>query len=504
MLMTPPPALSDLPAGTQLIAGLGVATIYADIDFETYSPAGFVWNAEAQRWDGPPGAPQQKKGLPVVGTTVYSAHPGFEILSMSYDLKDGRGRRHWHPGMALPQDLFAHITAGQPLEAWNVGFERWTWEQLCVARWNWPPVHPDQWRCAMAKARAHALPGALAKTGEVLNLAVQKDAGGKRLLDKFSVPQKPTKGDPRLRTPPIWTNEDAAREFGVLLGAGIRETAARKVIQADIDDTQALARYNDIDIASEAEASSLIPDLSPDELAYWRDDQAINKRGVQIDVASIDACISIIRQAQERYGDELLALTGCKPTEIAKLQGWLHGQGVHLDSLDEDAVEAALRGMLPPAARRALEIRAAVGSASVKKVFAMRNQVSAAGRLHDLYSYHAARTGRPTGNGPQPTNLPKAGPNVYRCGYELTRDGDTLLPTGGCGRYHGAHTMRCHHCGKFTLRGPKAAREWSPDAMEDALEAIGHGSLDWLEMVFGEAMLTIAGCLRGLFIARQA
>lgn len=186
---------------------------------------------------------------------------------------------------------------------------------------------------------------------------------------------------------------------------------------------------------------------------------------------------------------------------LQQLKGWLHGRGVHLDSMDEDAIEEALKWNLPPEARRALEIRAAVGSASVKKVFAMRNQATRAGRLHDLYTYHGARTGRPTGNGPQPTNLPKAGPHVYRCGYEFLEGKDTLLPGGGCGRHHGAHTMWCHWCGKVTVRGPKASREWNPDAVDDALEAIGHRSLEWLQILFGDAMLTIAGVLRGLFIA---
>jgi hypothetical protein len=89
--------------------------------------------------------------------------------------------------------------------------------------------------------------------------------------------------------------------------------------------------------------------------------------------------------------------------------------------MDEEAIEAKL-ATLPPhppgkhyPPRRALELRQLAGSASVKKVFAMANQISSRDRLHDLFNYHGARTGRPTGEGPQPTNLPKAGPPVYRC-----------------------------------------------------------------------------------------
>lgn len=504
MIPTPPLPLEQRLAGTQFVAGLGVATVLPDLDFETYSPAGFVWDAEAQTWRGPPGAPASQKGLNVVGAAVYAEHPGAEILCLRYNLKDGMGSRHWRPGLPEPTDLLDHVRRGGLLEAWNVGFERTIWREICVRRLGWPPVAPGQWRCAMAKARAHALPGRLDKTGEVLDLKVQKDADGKRLLDRFSIPRKPTQADPRRRAVPLWTPQDAEREFNRLLTPDAREAHKRKLwamLWEDHQDTLKLDRYNDIDIATEAEASSVIPDLTPTELRFWQDDQRINERGMRIDLDSVHACIAIIRQAERRYGEELLGLTGCKPTELQKLKGWLHAQGVHLDAMDEDAVEAALKWNLPPAARRALEIRAAVGSASVKKVFAMLNQVSRDGRLHDLYTYHGARTGRPTGNGPQPTNLPKAGPNVYRCGYEIIDGEEKLLPSGGCGRYHGAHTMWCHWCGKTTLRKPKAAREWNPDAMEDALAAISHKSLDWLEVLFGDAMLTIAGVLRGLFIA---
>lgn len=464
-----PPRLDDLPAGTRLLAGLGHSTVIPDLDFESFSSAGFIFDAERNKWTGPPNASQGKKGLSVVGAAVYTEHPSCEVLSLAYDLKDGCGKQHWTPGFAPPAALHAYIRTGGLLEAWNVGFERWVWENVCVPRYGWPPVHPSQWRCAMAKARAHALPGALDKAGEVLALAIQKDKDGKRLLDKFSIPRNPTKTDPRTR---IRLHEDPA-------------------------DALRLFQYNVTDIASEAEASSVIPDLSPAELRYWQDDQAINRRGMQVDVESIHNCIAIIEQAQRRYGEELQALAGCAPTELQQLKGWLHGRGVHLDSMDEDAVTAALTWNLPPEARRALEIRAAVGSASVKKVFAMRNQVTRAGRLHDLYTYYGARTGRPTGNGPQPTNLPKAGPHVYRCGWHQGKP----LASGGCGRHHGAHTMWCHWCGRTTLRPPAAAAEWNPEAMVDALEAISHRSLDWLQILFGDAMLTIAGVLRGLFIA---
>ena len=95
--LPPPPPLEALPAGTRLRAGLGYATVLPDLDFETYSEAGMVYDPERQRWHGPPGAPGSTKGLPVIGARVYAEHRSTEVLCLAYDLKDGRGRRQW-PG----------------------------------------------------------------------------------------------------------------------------------------------------------------------------------------------------------------------------------------------------------------------------------------------------------------------------------------------------------------------------------------------------------------------
>lgn len=143
---------------------------------------------------------------------------------------------------------------------------------------------------------------------------------------------------------------------------------------------------------------------------------------------------------------------------------------------------------MTPAAHEALTIRAAIGSAAVKKTYAMRNQCAPDGRLHDLFSYHAARTGRATGNGPQPTNLPNHGPDVLRC---------------SCGRHYGPMLSACPWCGLPTLPGysTPGALEWNADATADALEVISTRSLAALIYFFGEGLPVISACLRGLFVA---
>ena len=443
-------------------AGLGLTTVRPDFDFETYSEAGFVWNADRQKWESPAGAAAGKKGLPVVGAAVYAQHPSTEVLCMAYDLKDGTGRHFWHPGMPPPQPLLDFVARGGEVEGWNVAFEWWIWNEVCVRRYGWPPLAQEQTYDAMAKARAFALPGSLGNVSDVLNLSRKKDPDGDRLLKKFSMPRNPTKADGRLRIVPNF--DDPADE-----------------------DAQRLKAYNLRDIEAEFEASWRIPDLQPLELQVWRTDQRINRRGMAIDLAAIDGAIRIIGQASEQYGRELKELAGCYPTELQRLRGWLGAQGLHMETMDEDAIEAALADpFIPAPCRRALEIRQAVGSASVKKVFAMRNQVARGGRLHDLYTYHGAHTGRPTGNGPQPTNLPRSGPDCWECAH--------------CGHHHNTPGAVCPWCFTPFDRSAKR-REWSPEAMGDAITIATTGSLPAMEWFFGDAMHALAGTLRGLFVA---
>lgn len=426
----------------------------AHIDFETYSEAGYVWGGE--KWQSLPNAAQGKKGLPVVGAAIYAAHPSTTVLCLVYSI-DGRLVR-WVAGQLPPVDLFLHIRSGGLIESWNVAFERWIWLEVCHKRMGWPELPTAQLRCAMAKARAYSLPGALGNTGAVLGLSIQKDKGGKRLLDKFSMPRNPTLSDPRIR---IQTSEDAV-------------------------DAEALYRYCEIDVLSETEASRRIPDLEGEELRYWQADQSINWRGVQIDLPAVNDCCEIIGQAQEKYNTELFTLTNgavARASELAKLKAWAGLDG----SLDEDGIDAILKvPTLLPWVRRALEIRQAVGSASVKKAYAMRNRATTAGRIHDLFIYHGARTGRCTGEGPQPTNLPNSGPEVWVC--------------GDCHGYFGAAHSGCPHCG--AARAGKS-EEWSSRAAEYALSLIRHRSLELLEYVFGDALSVVSGCLRALFIAKD-
>lgn len=438
-----------------------------ELDFETYSPAGFVWNANTESYDPPRGA--SKKGLPVVGVAKYVEHPQAEVLSLAYDLKDGYGARLWTPQQkGLPHDLFEYIKSGKLIEAWNVAFENWVWNKICVPKYGFPQWNILQLRCAAAKARAYALPGSLDPAGEVLNIIHKKDKRGKMLLNRFSIPRNPTRNNPAHR---IYPHQD--------------------------DLSRQLYEYNVRDIQAEAEISAQVPDLLPQELEFWQHDLSINYRGVAIDVELINLSMQIIEAAYDKYNTELFHLTNgeiCSPSEVSKIIKWLMQNGVATEKLDEESVEIciqALDNLTVPLPRqnevkRVLEIRRDNSSAAVKKLYSMSNQVTKEGRLHDLFIYHSARTGRAAGSGPQPQNLPNSGPDVNQCNNPV------------CQRHFGLQHVSCPWCGAVV---GKEVTEWNAKAVDDAIEIIRSGDLGYVEYFYGNAIDVISGCLRGFFIA---
>lgn len=457
--------MSDYLAGTQIQAGYSVATVLPDFDFETYSEAGARLNLETMKWVALPGS--KKKGIGAVNAAVYAEHPSTEVLSMWYDLKDGTGRHRWLPGDPPPQHLFDHIARGGLLEAHNSGFEYLIWLHVCHRRMGWPELPLEQLRCSASKCRAHSLPGSLKGAGEALGLAAEaaKDKEGQRVMLKLSQPRNPTKTNGAHR----WTPQSAP------------------------DDFTKLYDYNEQDIVAESNVSQRVPDLSPSELTLWLLDQRINYRGVAIDTTNLRHCIAVVNQATERYTAELQQITAGTVNsagEIAKIQGWLGAMGLPLSSLDADSVSDALAmEWLPDHVRRVLEIRASLGAASVKKLFAMNRTVNNDGRLRELFAYCGAdRTGRFAGRGAQPQNFPNSGPKCRQCD-----------PVNGCGHYYGTVADWCPFCGISSQFSEPS--EWCPEAIDDFLAIMATEDLDVVERFLGDAIAAVSGCLRGMFTA---
>lgn len=454
--LPPSPDVTVLPYGTKLVAGLGEATVLADLDFETYSEAGFEWSEIEGKWIAPFKA--RKKGLMLVGSQVYVEHPTAEVICAAYDLKDGKGRRLWLPSMPPPLDLFEHLAKGLLVEAFNSGFEEKVWNVICVKKYGWPPLDPELLICAAAKSRAHCLPGALGKVGQALDIAEAKDTGGKRLIQKFSIPRKPTKKNPNKRV----------------------------LALEDLEDGVAFYKYCLQDIVAEANVSALTPDLSDFELRYWKLDQECNRAGVRLDREAVMAAIEILEEAYATGRARLQVITNGEVddvTKVAKIATWLGSRGVHTTSIDAEHVDELLAGELPDDCREVLQLRKDLGSAAVKKLYTMRVQMTDAGRVHDMFVYHGARTGRDAGRGLQPQNFPNSGPEVYKC--------------SSCNQHYDARKHVCPFCSCEAL-GNKL--EWNDEAAGQAIHLL---KTKQIHLVYEDLSEVLSGCLRGLMIADE-
>ncbi len=434
----------------------------ATMDYESYSEAGYEFDPALGRF-----VPIQKgrPGIKGINAAVYAEHPSTRVINLAYDLEDGKGERLWIPGMGVPRDLFDYIAADGLMEAHNSAFEFYIWLHVCNKRMGWPAFPLAQFRCSASKARAWSLPGALGKLSEVLDSDQKKDKRGEKLIQLLSIPKKPTKACAEL----FRSREKHPELYGEMYRYGIQ------------------------DIVSEKSISAMLPDLHPTELKLWMLDQRINTGGVAIDTQGLADCIEVFRQAEIRYTDELKQITGGDVQTVGEMtkrsagDKWMIAQGVELPSLDKKGVEAALeRDDLSPAVHRALEIRQIIGSASVKKLFAIDRTVSYDGRLRDLFIFcGAGRTGRWSGSGSQPQNLKNSGPDCVRCGV--------------CGHVWATESTACPLCNCNTIT--QNTLEWGNTTTEAALETMATQDLNVVEAQWGDVVDVIASCMRGLFVA---
>jgi DNA polymerase bacteriophage-type len=312
------------------------------------------------------------------GAWKYAAHPSTEVICMAIKVDDGPTLLHWPEKWELILGLESEISMAKActliwqadrVEAHNAEFEMAIWEHVLKLR------HPN-WHCTMAKAAMHALPLSLEKLCEALNSPVQKDKKGNMLMKKICQPQKD----------------------GTFID--------------DLEIFKAVGEYCRTDVEAQYMASRMLDDLLPIEQAIWRLTIKKNKMGLPIDRTLVDNAITLWQNYEEKLKAEFVALTGVpSPSCLQQFLAWLDANGCDMTDLRAASVAEVLscKGVMIPAARRALEIRAELGKTSIKKFEALRGIAEADDRARGLFLYHGATTGRWAGRGFQPQNLPSRG-----------------------------------------------------------------------------------------------
>jgi DNA polymerase len=141
----------------------------------------------------------------------------------------------------------------------------------------------------------------------------------------------------------------------------------------------------------------------------WLLDQTINERGIFVDRVLLDSAISMAARAKQELHDEIRNLTGIdNPNSNAKMLAWLRMHKYPFPSIEKNWVARALKSGVPEDVKCVLALRGEAAKTSDSKLVAIRNTVSADGRLRHLFNYlGASRAGRWTSHTVQFQNLPK-------------------------------------------------------------------------------------------------
>lgn len=344
------------------------------IDFETYSAC----------------------ELKDAGLDNYASDPTTGVHCMAWCFDD-EPVQVWAAGQIIPP-VVDHVRNGGEVVAHNAAFELAIWNKVCVPKFGWPLLSPKQMRCTMAQAYAMSLPGALEKAAAALGIPQQKDMAGARVMMQLAKPRMFVTKHPSQPdvVPVFWTPEDAPEKF------------------------QRLYDYCRQDVEVERAMDARLMRLSDAEQEAWVLDQIINQRGIRVDLPAIENAIRMVADEKARLDAEMLRVTGGvvgKCTEVQLLIKWIRTQGVEITGLAKaDVIDALKVEDMPPAVRKALQLRQEAAKSSTAKLLAMRNRASRDARVRGCFQYHGASTGRWAHRGIQPGNLPRP--------RKLTKDDD--------------------------------------------------------------------------------
>lgn len=321
------------------------------------------------------------------GAYKYAESPSFEILLFAYAADGGEVQVvDLAAGEKIPQEILAALTDDNVIKwAFNANFER-----ICLSRYLSDVgflrdafLSPESWHCTMVWAAYMGLPLSLAAVGSVLGLKEQKMSEGKSLIRYFCTPCTATKTNGgRVRNLPC----HAPDKWAMFKAYNQRDVKVETAIQ------HRLAKFP-------------VPNFLWDE---YHLDQAINDRGIRIDMAFVDNAIAIDARSRDELSGRMKQLTGLdNPNSVQQMKGWLSQHGAETDSLDKMSVLELLKNA-PSELAEVLSLRQQLAKSSVKKYIAMKNVACADHRARGTFRFYGAnRTGRFSSKNIQLQNLPQ-------------------------------------------------------------------------------------------------
>jgi len=341
--------------------------------------------------------------LPPSGTDVYSKHPTTEVICLAFAFDDGPIHL-WKWGDPPPIDLFLEMERDDvKIYAHNAAFELQIWNNVCVVKLGWPPLELHKLFCTMVMGYAMGLPGKLENLANAINLGIEKDMPGHRIMLQLAQPR---------------SGPDIHCRYCYGDGYNKRGRCSCTVRWGDDPTcTKSIEKYsrtynycmNDVEV--EREVEKRLTNIGPLERELWLLDQKINLRGIHIDQRAVRGAIRVIEREADRLTTELREVSGnaiAGPSCTGQIKKFLETEGMIVPSIAKNEVTDLLeRKDLPPKARRVLEIRKEAAKTSTAKLTRMIEGVSSDGRLKGCFQFNGAITRRWAGRRIQLHNLPR-------------------------------------------------------------------------------------------------
>ena len=299
------------------------------------------------------------------GLDIYANDPTTEVLCIAFgttpqNVKVTRPDQSTNLDL---NDLLAYVRGGGKIQAWNAMFEYAIWNCVCVPKYGWPPLKLEQCIDSMAIAAANNVPQSLGDAAIFMDATHQKDTRGRTLIQKLCKPMKNNgfNNDPEL----------------------MRE----------------MFDYCAQDVRTEMAIVANLRPLTAAEQDIWSLTQRINLRGVPVAPNELHNAVLAVVRAQDALDNECVALTGCKPSERAKLLDWINkclvtiGQAEMADLTAETVSAMLVSTNINEPIRAALRLRQEGSQTSVAK-YAKMGEIQREGRIRNTLVYHGASTGR--------------------------------------------------------------------------------------------------------------
>jgi len=195
---------------------------------------------------------------------------------MSYAFGDNPATTWFSEDAPFPAPILEYSQNCGPITAHNAAFERQIFEHVLKI-----DVALTQWRCSSARALARSLPASLGNLCIALDLPIQKQKEGARLIREYSAPGFLTQWKP-----------------------GDKET---------------MRDYCEMDVATMRMAMSVVPDITPNQWRQYHITEDINDHGVPVDIQFANAALERSEEIRADVNAQLSELTaGCVQKHTAR------------------------------------------------------------------------------------------------------------------------------------------------------------------------------------------